>query len=165
MIFRSGVMNGHEWMESGDLVIIVVCTLNQKSFWNSLFRSKMFACKEHILKGITFEVFRPWNGKTSERVKRGESKKASEREGDLWRLLGFLCETALFIYSRLELFCESSKPLCAAEPVVSSSMFNVRANRTISTATASRPTSNIEWTFFTYRLQETLLVPFFEIIF
>lgn len=139
MIFRSGVMNVHRWMESGDLVIIVVCTLDQKSFWNSLFRSKIFACKEHILKGITFEVLREDIG-----ASKAKWVKESEREGDLWRLLGFLCETALFIYSRLELFCESSKPLCAAEPVVSSSMFNVRANRTISTATASRPISNTE---------------------
>lgn len=143
MIFRSGVMNGYGWMESVDLVIIVVCTLNQKSFWNSLFRSKIFACKEHILKGITFEVLREDIGASKARWVK-ERKRASEREGDLWCLLGFLCETALFIYSRLELFCESSKPLCAAELVVSSSMFNVRANRTISTATASRPISNIE---------------------
>lgn len=121
MIFRSGVMNGHGWMESGDLDIIVVCTLNQKSFWNSLFRSKMSACKEHILKGITFEVLRPWNGKTSERIKRGESKKASEREicdvysGCFVKQLYLFTAVLSCFASHLNLFVQpsrSSRPLC-----------------------------------------------------
>lgn len=120
MIFQSGVMNGHGWMESGDLVVIVVCTLNQKSFRNSLFRSKIFACKEHILKGITFEVLREDIGASKARWVK-ERKRESEREicdvysGFFVKQLYLFTAVLSCFASHLNLFVQpswSSRPLC-----------------------------------------------------